>query len=113
VPGLTNFHQRLGNAVFGLSFLNLQSFHLLTGVFILIMLFLISKGDKISETLFVPAAYPAWSSEPCEFGNFKLLCQAAYDSCWYSPFPCAVRGDPEVEMRGKDYRDGFRYGSVK
>ena len=71
------------------------------------------KVDKISDTLFMPADYPAWSSEPCEFGNFKLLCQAAYDSCWYSPFPCAVRGDPEVEMRGKDYRDGFRYGSAK
>jgi hypothetical protein len=69
------------------------------------------KVDQISETLVMPADYPTWSSEPCEFGNFKLLCQAAYDSCWYSPFPCAVRGDSEVEMRGNDFQDGFRYGS--
>ena len=67
------------------------------------------KFNKISETIILPADYPIWSSEPCSFANFKLLCQASYDSCWYSPFPCAIRSNEHVEMRGEDYRDGFRY----
>ena len=66
------------------------------------------KIAKVPDTLVMPAAYPTWSSEPCGFGNFKLLCQAGYDSCWYSPFPCAIQGNEHVMMRGKDYRDGFR-----
>jgi hypothetical protein len=66
------------------------------------------KITKVSDTLVMPTAYPTWSSEPCNFGNFKLLCQAGYDSCWYSPFPCAIRGNEHVVMRGEDYRDGFR-----
>lgn len=67
------------------------------------------KLEKVSGTLVMPADYPQWSSEPCTFKNFKTLCQASYDSCWYSPFPCAIKGNPNVEMRGEDYREGFRY----
>lgn len=66
------------------------------------------KFDQLNATLLIPADYPQWSSQPCEFKNFKLLCQAGYDSCWYSPFPCAIHGNIDVEMRGTDYRDGFR-----
>jgi hypothetical protein len=61
-----------------------------------------------STVLLMPKEYPTWSSAPCEFHNFKLLCQADYDSCWYSPFPCAIRGNKDIEMRGSDYREGFR-----
>lgn len=66
------------------------------------------KIDPTASTLLLPADYPQWSSEPCQFKNFTVLCQAGYDSCWYSPFPCALRGNDHVEMRGNDYRDGFR-----
>ncbi|MCX6056304.1 MAG: hypothetical protein NTZ74_15615 [Chloroflexi bacterium] len=61
-----------------------------------------------SSIMLYPKEYPAWPSAPCEFHNFKLLCQAYYDSCWYSPFPCATNGNLDVEMRGSDYSDGFR-----
>lgn len=83
---------------------------ILIGAVAVVALFLRSsiKVAKISETLVMPADYPQWSSEPCTFKNFEMLCQAAYDSCWYSPFPCAIRGNPNVEMRGEDYSDGFR-----
>lgn len=66
------------------------------------------KFDKVTDTLINPTPYPGWSSEPCSFANFHLLCQAAYDSCWYSPFPCAIGGNEQVEMRGTDYSEGFK-----
>jgi len=64
---------------------------------------------KLSESIFMPRDYPQWSSEPCQFKNFNILCQAGYDSCWYNPFPCAIRGNLDLEMRGSDIRDGFRF----
>ena len=67
------------------------------------------KLNKVASTLLLPADYPSWSSQPCSFANFKLLCQVDYDSCWYSPFPCAISGNDQVEMRGEDYREGFRH----
>jgi len=63
---------------------------------------------NFSSVLLFPKEYPTWSSAPCNFFDFQLLCQADYDSCWYSPFPCAIRGNMQVEMRGSDYSDGFR-----
>ncbi len=64
---------------------------------------------EFSSVVLFPKEYPTWSSAPCEFRNFKLLCQADYDSCWYSPFPCAIRGNMDIEMRGSDYGEGFRH----
>lgn len=58
--------------------------------------------------ILLPQNYPSWSSQPCTFGNFTILCQAGYDACWYDPFPCAIQGNENVEMRGTDYRQGFR-----
>lgn len=65
--------------------------------------------NKIFDTMIMPADYPARSTEPCGFANFQILCQSSYNSCSYSPFPCAISGNEYVEMRGEDYRDGFRY----
>lgn len=67
------------------------------------------KPLAVKETLVMPAAYPNWSSQPCSFANFKLLCQAGYDECWYSPFPCAISGNENVALRGKDFSEGFKY----
>ncbi|MEA5077808.1 MAG: hypothetical protein VB013_04485 [Anaerolineaceae bacterium] len=64
---------------------------------------------SIKETIVMPAAYPGISSEPCTFANFKMLCQVSYEECWYSPFPCAIKGNDHVAMRSNDYRDGFKY----
>jgi len=63
----------------------------------------------LSTTILLPEDYPQWSSEPCQFKNFHILCQAGYDSCWYQPFPCAIRGNLELEMRGTSFKDGFHF----
>ena len=58
--------------------------------------------------ILLPLGYPDWSTEPCSFGNFTILCQVNYDACWYDAFPCAIKGEKNVEMRGTDYSEGFR-----
>jgi hypothetical protein len=80
-------------------------------VFGLILLFSqpINIGNGLRGHIILPADYPSWSSEPCTFKNFTILCQVRYNACWYKPFPCAIKGDPNVEMRGDDFREGFRY----
>jgi len=65
--------------------------------------------NTIKERFFFQADYPRWPTAPCEFKNFTTLCAQEYNSCWYDPFPCTVNGNSQVELRGKDYRDGFRY----
>ena len=62
----------------------------------------------LNDRILLPIDYPEWSTEPCVFGNFTILCQASYDSCWYSAFPCAIKGELNIEMRGTDFRQGFR-----
>jgi len=66
------------------------------------------KLADFQSRILLPKNYPSWSSQPCTFGNFTILCQAGYDACWYDPFPCAIRGNENVEMRGTDFRQGFR-----
>lgn len=66
-----------------------------------------SHPKSFLSRLVQPAAYPVWKTEECEFGNFSIKCQTQYDSCWYSPFPCALQGDQGVFMRGDDFSDGF------
>jgi hypothetical protein len=60
------------------------------------------------DVALLPKDYPDWSTEPCSFGNFTILCQVNYDACWYSAFPCAIKGEKNIEMRGTDFRQGFR-----
>jgi hypothetical protein len=62
----------------------------------------------MNNRFLLPEDYPSWSTVPCKFGNFTILCQAEYDSCWYSAFPCAIIGNENVIMRGTDFRQGFR-----
>ena len=82
---------------------------LATGIILLIALKNAIHPKTLLARVFIPQAYPDWPSEPCSFANFTILCQVQYDSCWYDPFPCAISGNPNVEMRGTDYSDGFRY----
>lgn len=82
------------------------------GLAVVIVLMIALRGALHPKTLLsrllLPQDYPVWSTEKCNFANFSTECQTVYDSCWYSPFPCAIRGNSEVEMRGPDYSDGFR-----
>ncbi len=66
------------------------------------------KPTNARALVALPVDYPDWSTAPCEFGNFTILCQVNYDACWYSAFPCAIKGEKNVEMRGADFRQGFR-----
>ena len=70
------------------------------------------RGSVHSETFLkrtiMPLDYPNWKTEKCDFGNFSIQCAAEWDSCWYKTFPCAIKGVPNVEMRGNDYSEGFR-----
>lgn len=65
--------------------------------------------NSISQRIYLPKPYPKWSSAPCEFKNFTILCSSQYNSCWYDPFPCGVEGDKDIEMRSLEVRDGYRY----
>lgn len=57
--------------------------------------------------LFIPRDYPKYSTVPCEYGDFKLPCPAEYDACWYDPFPCGIRSNENLFMRGDDWSEGF------
>ena len=66
----------------------------------------LDNPPKFSQYL-LPLDYPKYSTIPCEYGNFKLLCPAEYDACWYDPFPCGIRPNENLFMRGEDYSEGF------
>ena len=55
----------------------------------------------------MPEEYPKYSTIPCKFGNFNLLCPAEYDACWYDPFPCGIRSNENLFMRGDNWSEGF------
>jgi hypothetical protein len=64
-------------------------------------------AEALREHAIFPADYKAMPTSPCEFNNFTLFCGDYYGVCWYEPFPCAPRGDPNVGLRGEDFKDGF------
>lgn len=82
------------------------------GLAVALVLMIAARGAVHPKTLLsrllLPQDYPVWPTEKCDFANFSIECQTEYDSCWYAPFPCAIRGNLEVEMRGLNTSDGFR-----
>lgn len=66
------------------------------------------RPETFMNRIILPLDYPEWNTKKCDFGNFTIQCAAEWASCWYSPFPCVVKGEPNVEMRGTDFIDGFR-----
>lgn len=68
--------------------------------------------SSLEERLVLPSEYPHWSVAPCEFNNFTLSCAQDYSSCWYDNFPCVINGNSDIEMRGDDFRDGFRNKTI-
>jgi hypothetical protein len=75
-------------------------------------LFLYQSFDRSTflQRLVLPTDYPRLPTVPCELANTTVLCAAeeSWSECWYSPFPCIPYARPDVEMRGTDYRQGFR-----
>jgi hypothetical protein len=65
----------------------------------------------IAQRVWMPLDYRALPTEPCPLKNRRVMCAApiSYNECWYEPFPCIPFERPEVELRGSDWRDGFRY----
>lgn len=82
-------------------------------VIVLYLVFFIARSFEHSEfgqRLILPSDYKSLPTQPCDLKNAKVLCPAdiSWSQCWYNPFPCAPFPRPEVEMRGSDWRDGFR-----
>jgi hypothetical protein len=86
----------------------------LVGVVVMayLALFLVQSFDQktISQRIWLPLPYRTLPSEPCEIKNGVVLCAAeeSWSECWYAPFPCIPKPNPQVEFRGLDFSEGFR-----
>ena len=58
--------------------------------------------------LLLPKDYTSLSTAPCALNNKTIFCAEWYNECGYHAFPCVPSADPQVGLRGADYRDGFR-----
>ena len=91
---------------------NIFRFILMVGLIAYQLFFLVRSFDaqSIGQRLVLPVDYPQLSSEPCLVGETQAWCAApeAWTQCWYEPFPCIPTPNDWAEMRGGDWRDGFR-----
>lgn len=78
-------------------------------VYLALMLALSFQVQTFTQRLLLPADYIRLPTHPCEFGGFRVMCADSYQECWYDPFPCVPGGNPQVEMRGETFRQGFRW----
>ncbi len=62
----------------------------------------------LSKRLVLPADYTNLPTEPCRTGHLAVFCPSQWQDCGYAAFPCTPVLNPDVEMRGKDWADGFR-----
>lgn len=67
------------------------------------------QAETFAQRLLYPADYIRLPTHPCEFSGFTVMCADSYQECWYDPFPCVPGGNPQVEMRGETFRQGFRW----
>lgn len=87
---------------------------MLNGIIVVALLFVSQllirsvNYDNLRKQLIYPAPYPNLPTIPCEIFEKTILCSELYNECWYSPFPCVPKADPQVMMRGEDFREGFR-----
>lgn len=74
--------------------------------------FLFQSFDSktLNERILFPLDYPDLPSEPCPLGNGQVWCAGAeaWTQCWYDPFPCIPQVNDWAELRGLEFRDGFR-----
>lgn len=68
------------------------------------------EGRTFPQRWLLPLDYPLHASEPCPLENATVLCASkdSYTQCFYYPFPCIPKPVAGVEMRGEDWREGFR-----
>jgi len=68
------------------------------------------EAKTFAERVWLPADYPSLPTEPCPLKDRRVMCAApvSYNECWYGPFPCVPFARPEVELRGRDWQQGFR-----
>jgi len=68
------------------------------------------EGRTFSQRWLLPPDYPLHATFPCPLENGMVLCagEESYTQCYYQPFPCIPKPIEGVEMRGTDWRDGFR-----
>lgn len=64
----------------------------------------------LAQRWLLPLDYPLHASQPCPIENATVLCASedSYTQCYYHPFPCIPKPVAGVELRGADWRDGFR-----
>lgn len=63
----------------------------------------------ILSRLLIPTPYTSMSTGPCELDGRTILCAEWYHECGYNAFPCVPSVNPDVELRGEDWQDGFRW----
>lgn len=71
------------------------------------------EPGTFTQRMIMPADYQSLPTVPCKLRNVTLWCAQEYNECWYEPFPCVPSVDPKVEMRGKDFAEGFRNVDLK
>jgi hypothetical protein len=77
-------------------------------LYLSMILFLSFEPSTFSSRIIAPAPYVELPTRSCDLANAVIECSQKYNACGYSAFPCAPKADPEVELRGSDWQDGFR-----
>jgi hypothetical protein len=62
----------------------------------------------LREHLILPADYLPSRTDPCQIHNATVFCRKVANQCNYEDFPCIPSPQPNVEMRGTTWQDGFR-----
>ncbi len=71
-------------------------------------LFTTSNPDFISQHLILPADYLPSRAISCPIHNTTIYCRSVANQCNYEIFPCIFSPQPNVEMRGPTFANGFR-----
>ena len=76
--------------------------------YLVTMLVISFDSSNFKQRIFLPEDYHTFPTVRCELANAVIQCAEKYRLCSYYAFPCAVKGNPLVELRGDDWQDGFR-----
>lgn len=64
--------------------------------------------DALRARAFMPGDYESPPVDTCLVGDRQIYCSRIYGWCGYETFPCALKVRLGTELRGEDWRDGFR-----
>jgi hypothetical protein len=68
-----------------------------------------TQPSTLPGRILLPADYLPSRAEPCPIRNGVVFCRKEGYQCSYGNFPCIPASRPNVEMRGPNFQDGFRY----